>query len=813
MIFNYTKFFLLACALAFSAAAKPQTTWNISPGWNLLGNGSIGSLEVRNPGLNNPTQTTSVWAWNNSTGKWAFFSPSLTSSELTAYAQSNGYDVLDNIASKQGFWVNAAAAYTITSPWNNTATLVGSDIKVGWNLVSGSSDKTSTQLIQSLQQTLSSSGIDVASMWAWDRLDSTWKFYSPSLEKQGGSALTDYINTQKYKPFPASLEPSEGVWINASSITSTKPIAAAIYPSALNKGAFVLDASPSFSPLGRPLSYTWSVISIPSGNRGISYSDQAGRIGIHIGEYSGDYILSLSVSDGEKTSDPLRVEVKVCCNLKTPVATWSKYAATLPTYTKEYIQGKWDAESGNMSELAHYFRFAATYALSSHHLDWLLGYPPLTIQNADNLQQYSKLNFSPPNGGATILGFETSIPNTIQVNSDITKISYPTDFSKARAANTKVSDPFCSVNPPVISMRAEDLGSYSLPQIRAKPLPSTSIKLAHIKDIWTLVYPNSNCARDPIRVIDATLDRLSTIGVNAISITPWAIFSISSSGVWKVTPAGDIPGSEMSDEDIGYVVAQAHKRGMKVYWRNQIQIARKSDQSVLLPNATTLADVTLAMDAMTSYLQERATTLQSLGVDGINIGPWYWVNFETYFSKETFVAKFSTTIKDIRSRFSGKIVLDLDDFTIDPLISSQIDYYLFSKLPIYNSTSIIDLSVADMSAQMKAAFSPFVGKLGGKPVILDVGPQSREGFYTFNSGYFDPFCTPNSDSLCPQLNMRGDYSAQAIWYEAELETFVDNPDINLGGLSVPYILLDNLLPSAWFPNIDATVRLMSQVVV
>ena len=594
--------------------------------------------------------------------------------------------------------------------------------------------------------------------------------------------------------------------VNYAASSNGVPIAVANFPAALNGGMFVIDPLPSWSPLGKPLTFSWNVVSMPPTNPGVSYGDQNGRTGAYVNARFGDYVFSLTVSDGTLTSLPLTVKIKYCCDLKTPISTWSSYAATLPIYTQDYIRAKWDAEKTDLTSLKDYFRFAATYGLSAHHLDWLLGYAPLTIQGASNQQQYANVNFPPPNGGATISGFSESIPNVIQVDSDLSKVNYPADFSKARAATATVRDPFCSVNPAVISMQADDLGSYSLPQIKAQPLPSNSIKMADIKDIWTLVYPNTNCARDPAKVIDATLSRLAISGINAISITPWAIFNVSAAGAWSVIPAGDLDGSAMSDDDIGYIVTEAHKRGMAVYWRNQIQIVQRADQTQLQASGTVQSDVNSAIDAMGLYLQERASTLQRLGVDGIKIGPWYWVNFENYLDKTTFVSKFATLINGIKTRFSGKIVLDLDDGTADPALYSLADYYLFSRFPNYDSTSIANLSVADMTSQMKAAFAPYVVKLGNKPVILDVGPQSREGFYTTNLGYFDPFCTPVAGSPCPQMNMRGDYSAQAIWYEAELEAFVGSPGINLGGVSMPYIFFDNLLPSEWFPNIDATVR-------
>lgn len=43
---------------------------------------------------------------------WAFYTPSLTTAALAAYAAGKGYDVLTTINSGEGFWVNAKISFT-----------------------------------------------------------------------------------------------------------------------------------------------------------------------------------------------------------------------------------------------------------------------------------------------------------------------------------------------------------------------------------------------------------------------------------------------------------------------------------------------------------------------------------------------------------------------------------------------------------------------------------------------------------------------------------------------------------------------------
>ena len=244
MINRFIKLLTLAIALLIGSTASSQTTWNIVPGWNLLGNNSIGPLPVTYPGLRNPDQTNSIWTWNAATSKWSFYAPSMTSSELSAYAQSKGYDVLSSIASKQGFWISANSAFSVTSPWNSNAALAASDITLGWSLVGAAGNNTPSQLNQSLRASLNGAGQDISAVWGWDRASSTWKFYAPSLDAQGGSALSDYINAQGYKPFVTSLTDSEGVWISTSQITPIDPCA--VMPKLLGDVAFPSSYSGAF---------------------------------------------------------------------------------------------------------------------------------------------------------------------------------------------------------------------------------------------------------------------------------------------------------------------------------------------------------------------------------------------------------------------------------------------------------------------------------------------------------------------------------------------------------------------------------------
>jgi hypothetical protein len=59
--------------------------------------------------------------------------------------------------------------------------------------------------------------VNLTSLWAWDSAQSQWYFYAPSLDAQGGRALTDFIASKNYTDFGASaktLGQGLGFWVN-----------------------------------------------------------------------------------------------------------------------------------------------------------------------------------------------------------------------------------------------------------------------------------------------------------------------------------------------------------------------------------------------------------------------------------------------------------------------------------------------------------------------------------------------------------------------------------------------------------------------
>lgn len=95
----------------------------LSTGWNLVGNNSGADVStaalfgVPDKPSTAGADVISVWAWDAASSRWSFFSPTLSTVELSTYTASNGYSVLNRIPQGSGFWINAksSASFNLTN--------------------------------------------------------------------------------------------------------------------------------------------------------------------------------------------------------------------------------------------------------------------------------------------------------------------------------------------------------------------------------------------------------------------------------------------------------------------------------------------------------------------------------------------------------------------------------------------------------------------------------------------------------------------------------------------------------------------------
>jgi uncharacterized repeat protein (TIGR03803 family) len=106
--------------------------------------------------------------------------------------------------------------------------LLASDLLPGWNLVASDDNQTPSQLQQGLSSSLNAAGKAMVTAWAWDAAKTTWKFYAPAMEAQGGTVLAGYIGSKGYLPFSTPLSASDGFWLNIGAASPVTVVAASI---------------------------------------------------------------------------------------------------------------------------------------------------------------------------------------------------------------------------------------------------------------------------------------------------------------------------------------------------------------------------------------------------------------------------------------------------------------------------------------------------------------------------------------------------------------------------------------------------------
>ena len=212
-----------ATVLPNSTTPSPPGYWlNMVSGWNLVGNSTTAVIGASRK-FGDSRFTTSVWKWIRATGKWAFYTPTLSDGGA-AYAASKGYSFLTSINPGEGFWVNARMPIATFLAGDSVPTSTFSDgilanaLPTGWSLIAIGDNKTPQEFANTIAVAPTTTGqvaTSLTTLWAWDAISRNWYFYAPSLLNAGTQAA--YIASMGYLDFGTAnteLSLGTGFWVN-----------------------------------------------------------------------------------------------------------------------------------------------------------------------------------------------------------------------------------------------------------------------------------------------------------------------------------------------------------------------------------------------------------------------------------------------------------------------------------------------------------------------------------------------------------------------------------------------------------------------
>lgn len=150
------------------------------------------------------------------------------SASLTALGV--GYHVLSGRTEYQGMYFSDWGPVSLFQVAPSSTPSGSFSLQSGWNLVgNGSSSAIDVSTVFADTETFTT-------VWKWVPAQGAWAFHAPSLAAQGGTALSDYLNSKGYHSLTA-ISGGEGFWINAKkAATVTIPNGTSVHVAAVAQG-------------------------------------------------------------------------------------------------------------------------------------------------------------------------------------------------------------------------------------------------------------------------------------------------------------------------------------------------------------------------------------------------------------------------------------------------------------------------------------------------------------------------------------------------------------------------------------------------
>lgn len=412
--------------------------------------------------------------------------------------------------------------------------------------------------------------------------------------------------------------------------------------------------------------------------------------------------------------------------------------------------------------------------------------------------------------------------------------------STSSSVTIKVTENVC-VNPHTNTKYPETyVGNWPIPQ-PIKKYNKNVVKMIALKD-----YHEAGDTRVSQTIFDIrceknwyaklmlvnTLDKLQSLGTERIwlyNYSPWNNVNDSVMTVHK-------PRQQYSDEMVKFVVEEADKRGIEVYYSWMFDLTDVNNNWVY--NFNTKIDektFTKILDSYNAHMREHVKFLEEIGVKGITLDWTAMYVLNHYEFRSLMYSKLNTLADDVRKNFSGKLVLNGSSMihAYDKQLFDKVDYLFAGVLPQVTESELQMQSANGIKRAVRCQLSltylrftsnvpndgrcienPDKSNIKLPPILFDMLVQSRDKYLT--EGWIeDGFCVSGkrSDGTiddCIQLSYVTDFSSQAFVTNAILEelmvqTIFDQVvAINAGH----YWHTDEIIASRerGFPNLSQSVR-------
>lgn len=409
----------------------------------------------------------------------------------------------------------------------------------------------------------------------------------------------------------------------------------------------------------------------------------------------------------------------------------------------------------------------------------------------------------------TATDLSSFIVNSSPVNID--EIKYPSSYLTIGSNIDQTPELTCDYSKQNLVFPSDYIGRFQLPTLSQRTLPSSVIRGINLSDSWGEM--NVGCAgHSELASLKTTFERLKKLGAEYADMVPWGVFQITNDK-WDILVAGQYDPNLMTQADFATANSIASNSGIKLFWRNQIQIGWDPKVENYFSVEPTLSNAQKFLTAYETFLIDKAKFLQSIGAGGMHVTCDCWIDLNSSPAiMDANLNFYKRVLPQLRSSFSGKLTLKYEPgFENVPEIVNNIDMFRFSlRLPMdaigYSVQSVKDSSIEHMRQTILNA------KVSGKPFIFEIGAPSR--IFSDNPRFFEEgscstaasnesYATPD----CIQRSIKPDFSYQAIFYEGALQAVADQNFVTLGGvMAMGYHHVDQILPTNWFPQIAWSTR-------